>query len=587
MGNIFNRIRNFKLPTKHEIRVAISSFQKKEKLIFLGLCAVLIISTISILENINKMFMVEVPMSGGSFSEGIVGTPRFVNPILALSDADRDMTSLIYSGLMRKSPDGSIIPDLAEKYEMSPDGMSYTFTLKDKISFQDGTPVTADDIIFTINKIEDPLVKSPHKNNWDGITAEKIDEKTIKFNLKQPYTSFLENATLGILPAHIWKNSPIELNTANVNPIGSGPYQVKKVSKQASGIIDYYDLTQFKKFILGRPFINDITVKFYPNEDELVFALKNGDVDQISSITPENAETLKETNYRVESSILPRVFGLFFNQNQNQIFTDKNIVSAINQAIDKDKIITEVLHGYGVAIDDPIPPNLIAYQKLNDDVKSSHEDGLKKAQAILAKDGWTKGPDGLLQKTTVDKKKKKVTKSNTSLQFTISTGNAPELAKAAELIATDLTQLGMKVDVKTFEIGNLNQTVIRPRKYDALLFGEIITHESDLFAFWHSSQRKDPGLNVAMYTNAKVDKILEDALVTVDEKSRIKKYSQFEDEIRKDMPAVFLYSPSFVYVVSKKLDGLAIDHITNPGDRFLNVYKWSIDKDYIWKIFSK
>src|SRR6185369_17927164 len=110
------------------------------------------------------------------------------------------------------------------------------------------------------------------------------------------------------------------------------------------------------------------------------------------------------------------------------------------------------------------------------------------------------------------------------LQFSISTGNAPELAKTAELIKDDLAAVGIKVDIKTFETGNLNQNVIRPRKYDALLFGEIINNESDLFAFWHSSQRKDPGLNVAMYTNAKVDKILEDAFVTADEETRVKKY---------------------------------------------------------------
>ena len=154
------------------------------------------------------------------------------------------------------------------------------------------------------------------------------------------------------------------------------------------------------------------------------------------------------------------------------------------------------------------------------------------------------------------------------------------------MIKQDLASVGMKVDIKTFEIGNLNQTVIRPRKYDALLFGQIINHESDLFAFWHSSQRKDPGLNVAMYTNAKVDKILEDAFITVDEQSRIKKYAQFEDEIKKDMPAVFLYSPDFVYVVSKNLNNLSIDHLVSPKDRLLNSYLWYTQVDNVWKIFS-
>ena len=585
MKNFYKNIRNLKLPKKADISSVFSSFSKKEKFVFFGLVLILLISTAAILENVNKYFMVDVPMRGGSISEGIIGTPRFVNPILALSDADKDLVSLVYSGLMRKNSDGELIPDLAEKYNMSKDGLTYVFTLKDKIYFHDGKPVTADDVVFTVNEAKDPIIKSPLKGNWDGISVQKIDEKTVSFTLKQPYSSFLENATLGIMPEHLWNNgSPIELNNTNTNPIGSGPYQVSKVSKESSGIVDYYDLSSFNKFILGKPYIKKITLRFYPNEDQMISALENGEVDQVSSITPQNAEILKERDYRIESSVLPRVFGLFFNQNQAKIFTDKNVIQAINLAINKDQIVQDVLDGYGVVINDPIPPNMLAYQRLNTEDDSSYQDDLQKAQAILTKDGWKKGADGFLQKTTTDKKKKS---TSASLEFSISTGNTPEIAKSADLIKQDLESIGIKVDVKTFEIGNLNQSVIRPRKYDALLFGQIINHESDLFAFWHSSQRKDPGLNVAMYTNAKVDKILEDASITVDEKARIEKYAQFENEIQKDMPAVFLYSPDFIYVVSKKLENLSIGHIISSSDRFSNVYLWYTETDNVWKIFSK
>jgi len=585
---------SFKLPKKSEIGNVFYSFSKKEKIVFFVLILTFLISTIILLESINKYFMVSIPAQGGSISEGIVGIPRFVNPILALSDADKDLVTLVYSGLMRKNSDGNLIPDLAEKYEMSKDGLSYIFTLKNKIYFQDGKPITADDIVFTVNEVKDPVIKSPLKGNWDGINIEKIDAKTVKFTLKQPYASFLENLTLGIMPEHLWSGSPVELNNANTNPIGSGPYQVSKASKQSSGIIDSYDLVPFKKFILGKPYISKITLRFYSNEDDMISALENGEVDQVSSIIPQNAEILKEKDYRIESSVLPRVFGLFFNQNQAKIFTDKNIVEAIDLAIDKNKIIEEVLNGYGVAIDTPIPPNMLAYQKLNEKNYPPYEENLQKAEDILNKDGWKKGADGFLQKsvTTAKKSNKKgvsipSSKSVSSLEFSISTGNSPEIAKSAEIIKENLEAIGIKVDVKTFDIGNLNQSVIRPRKYDALLFGQIINRESDLFAFWHSSQRKDPGLNVAMYTNAKVDKILEDASVTIDEKARIAKYIQFENTIEKDMPAVFLYSPDFIYVVSKNLQGVSIDHLVSSSDRFLNSYLWYTETDNVWKIFSK
>ncbi len=601
MSKFYNFIRGLKiiqkLPSKKEINSAFFSFSKKERVIFSVLVLILLVSTILILNTINRYFMVTVPMYGGSISEGIVGTPRFINPVLAFSDADQDMVTLVYSGLMRKASDGSLIPDLAEKYEISKDGLTYTFTLKDEISFHDGEPVTVDDIIFTIETAKDSIIKSPQKANWDGVTVTKIDAKTIEFKLRQPFSSFLENTTLGIMPAHLWKNTPVELNTLNIDPVGSGPYVVNSVGKQSSGLIESYELKAFKDFALGKPYIQNMSLHFYSNEDELITAVENKEIDQVGSITPSNAEVLKEKGYRIESAILPRVFGLFFNQNENQLFVNKTIISAINQAINKDKIINEVLAGYGVSIDDPIPPNMVQYQKLNSGSVTSREETLKKIEASLAKEGWTKNAEGFLEKssqekkTTKNSKGKTVTtvgkKTTTLLEFSISTSDAPELNKAALLIKQDLAEIGIKVDVQTFEVGALNTDVIRPRKYDALLFGEIINKESDLYAFWHSSQRRDPGLNVAMYTNANVDKILEDAFVTIDREARIKKYVQFENEIKKDMPAVFLYTPNFIYLVSPNLMGLSMDHITFPANRFLNVYSWYTEKYNVWRIFAK
>ena len=252
------------------------------------------------------------------------------------------------------------------------------------------------------------------------------------------------------------------------------------------------------------------------------------------------------------------------------------------------------MSGYGVTIDEPIPKNVISYQELNKADNSTLQEKLNQAKDLLAKDGWQKGVDGFLVKTTTygkstakNSKLSPALKKGTVLSFTISTSNTPELIKTSDIIKENLESIGIKVEVKTFEIGNLNQTVIRPRKYDALLFGEVINHESDLFAFWHSSQRNDPGQNIAMYTNAKVDKILEDTFTILDQNARIKKYAEFESEIEKDMPAVFLYSPDFIYVISRDLKGLSMDHIISSSDRFSNVYSWYLKTDNVWKIFSK
>ncbi len=597
MENLYNRIRQLKiiqnLPSKTEINAALFSFSKKERLVFSILVVLLVLSTLLILNTINRHFLVSMPNYGGSISEGIIGSPRFINPVLALSDADQDMVALVYSGLMRKDPDGNLIPDLAQTYEISEDGLTYTFTLKENIYFHDDKPVTTDDILFTIDTIKDSIIKSPYKANWDGVTVSKIDEKTIQFSLRQPYASFLENTTLGIMPAHLWSGTPIELNTINTEPIGSGPYKVSNVNKLSSGLIYMYELSSFKKFALGKPYIDNIDLHFYSNEDDLITALENKEIDQISSITPSNADVLKEKGYRIESAVLPRVFGLFLNQGANQLFLDKTVVNAIEEAIDKEKIINEVLAGYGVPINAPIPPSMSQYQKINSASSIPREEVLQKIEKSLASAGWIKNSEGFLEKnsqqTKVVKGKKTLVgkKTTTFLEFSISTSNAPELARAALLIKKDLEDIGMKVEIRTFEVGSLNTDVIRPRNYDALLFGQIINTESDLFAFWHSSQRKDPGLNVAMYANATVDKILEDAFVTINKEARVKKYIQFETELKKDVPAVFLYTPNFIYLVSPKLLGLSLNNITFPSNRFANVYLWYTEKYNVWKIFAR
>lgn len=581
MKNNYNKIPPLKFPKKQEVRKAIYSFSKREWFIFLVFTIALLISTLGILNKINKNFMVSVPMEGGSLREGIIGTPRFANPVLASTEADRALVNLIYSGLMRKNTQGEIIPDLAESVAISEDKLSYTFRLRNEIFFHDGKPITADDVVFTINAIKDPILKSPRKGNWDGVLVEKIDESQVKFILKQPYANFIENTTLPIMPAHIWENSPVELNEANLYPIGSGPYQVLNLKKESSGIVVSYDLVSFKKFALGRPFIRKINLSFYKNEDEALAALRNKNIDQLSSISPENTAYVKEKENAIVQSTLPRIFGLFFNQSQNQIFTNKNVVNAIDKAIDKERIVREILGGYGKVINNPIPENIY---EVPEGIQVTHEENINTAKTLLAKDGWVLGEDGYLSKTTTDNTKKKTT---TTLSFAISTGNAPELSKAAEIIKENLSEIGINVDIKTFEVGNLNQAVIRPRKYDALLFGEIINTESDLYAFWHSSQRKDPGLNVAMYTNAKVDKILEETFSSTDEAVKAKKYAQLVDEIHKDMPAVFLYSPSFIYAVSKDLKGLALEHLITPSDRFINSYLWYTKTDNVWRVFAK
>lgn len=549
---------------------AFRSFSGRQHVIFLILSFISVISIIGILNMVNKDLSVRVPTSGGSLSEGIVGTPRFVNPVLAESDADRDLTAIVFSGLMRKMPDGSLVPDLAERYEVSEDSLTYTFFIRPKAYFHDRKAVTADDVMETISRIQDPIIKSPRRANWEGITVKKIDDKTVSFELKRPYAPFLNLTTLGILPAHVWKNISAKefvFSEYNISPIGSGPFEIQRIKKRASGSPDTYFLKRFTRFTLGVPYLNQLVFRFYGNENDRQIAFSNGDFTQMGAVSPEKALMLSENN-RIKTASLPRVFSLFFNQNQNVIFTDKKMIEALDVAVNRDKIIKRVLYDYGVPASDPIPPSATPEISKGD---------INKAKELLTADGWSLGEDGILAK--------KFGKETKRLSFSISTGDVPELRFAAQLIKEDLSALGAEIDIKVFDINQLNQDIIRPRRYDALFFGQIIETDADLYAFWHSSQRNDPGLNIAMYANSKVDRYLETAIRTTDTTERQGLSKSFIEEINKDHPAIFVYCPDYIYIVDKNLGDAELGNLTTGSDRFADIYYWYVNSNRVWKIF--
>jgi len=565
-----------------------SQFSQGSRALFLFFAGLCIFSSVALVYLLNESLLVAVPAYGGSMSEGIIGSPRFINPILAVSDSDRDLTSLMYSGLLRATPEGDYVPDLAESYTISPDGKTYTFVLRPNATFHNGKAVTADDVVFTIQKAQDPALKSPVRANWDGVVVAAVDAHTVQFTLKQPYAPFVENATLGILPKALWQNvsdDEFSFSDLNTQPVGSGPFKIGSISRSASGIPSSYDLAPFKNYTLGEPYIGTLTLRFYQSEDALVAALKSKDIDAASGISPESIASL--SNFTIEKAPLNRVFGVFFNQNQSVVLRDKDVRKALEDAIDRDALLAKVLGGYGTALTGPVPPSLIGSQvaSTSDAASSTLVTGdlAAAAQQELIKKGWTLGSDGVLQKTTGSGK----TASTERLEFNLATDNVPELRASAEYVKDVWGKMGAKVNVQIFDQGDLSQNVIRPRKYDALLFGEVIGRELDLFAFWDSSQRNDPGLNIALYANSTADKILGQLRTTSSESERASLYAQFENQLSADIPAIFLYAPDFVYIVPKELAGLDLGFIETPSDRFLSVTNWHLETDAVWSIFVR
>lgn len=560
-----------------ETRFAFDSLPPRLKALFVVLFIFFVGSLGVLVWRLNQNFIVTVPTEGGSLTEGVIGPARFVNPLLAVSDADRDLTSLVYSGLVRVGPKGNFIPDLAKSYEVSEDKLTYTFHLKDNLRFHDGAPLTADDVRFTIEKAMDPAVKSAKRANWNGVSIEQPGPKTIQLTLKKPYPAFLENATLGVLPSHLWQNTSAEsfpLHEQNLEAIGSGPYKLSKITKDSNGIPTAYELKAFSDFALGKPRLEKITIGFYKNEEELVEAYKNGQIDSLGSLSPALVKELEESGQRVVKSTLPRVFAVFFNQNHNSVFLDATVRKALNLAVPRQEIVENIFHGYAEPLEG-------IFTSTNDEPTKTD---LVAAKKMLTDAGWKLNDQGVMQKTTKASKDKPA--ATQVLTFSLATSNIEELKQIAEKLKANWTALGAKVEIEIYESNDLNQNVIKPRKYDALLFGEVMGRDSNLYPFWHSSQRTDPGLNIAMYTNAKVDRLLEEARQTSGLEERNKKYFEAETEIKKDQPVAFIYSPYFLYLLPRNIMGVSLPTLTNPAERFVNIHKWYVHTDKVWKIFA-
>lgn len=564
--------KEFRIKGGDRILNLIKHFSATERVIFAFFVVIAGISALTLAWKLNSLFLSPIPASGGSLIEGVVGLPRSINPVLAITDVDRDLSTLIYSGLM-KYDHGTLVGDLAKTYSVSDDGLVYTFTLKDNIRFHDGVPLTTDDIEFTVHEVQDANLKSSRRADWANVTVKKVSETEIQFVLKQPYSPFLSNTTLGIIPKHIWKNVSAEqfiYSQFNIEPIGSGPYKIDAVKQDNGGIPLYYSLVPFSRFYDDKAYISNITINFYPNEAALIEAYTSGKVESMAGISPEEVLKLQKKNPGIITlhSPLPRIFGVFFNQNQNPVLANKEVRQALDMAIDKEALVKEVLYGYGVRIDGPLPVN-------SPSSKDSYD--IEGAKKLLSKAGWAINTDGVLEKK--DKKSTQV------LAFEIATADSPELKKTAEVIKKQWESLGAQVTIKVFEYGDLSQNVIKTRKYDALLFGESIGKDLDLYAFWHSSQRIAPGLNVALYVNSAADKLLEEARTTGSEKIRKDKYMAFEKILHDEVPAVFLYSPDYMYIIPEKLQGIHLGPITIPSDRWYDASSWYIATDYVWNIF--
>lgn len=548
-----------KIQSKLKIRLIPKALTRKERYIVAALVLVILGSIIAVPFTTYFHFTKEAPDHGGKFTEGMVNEPRHINPLLSqANDTDRDLVSLIYSGLLEYNGEGKIVPNLAETYEISSDGLNYTVYLKDNVLWHDGKKLTADDIIFTIQTAQNSDYGSPQRINWQGVQVEKVNDLAVMFKLQARYAQFLNNLTVKILPKHIWQDiKPINfaLSEFNLKPIGSGPYKFDRLKKNRDGRIQSYQLTANKEFYGGRPFISEIEVKFYVSEDEMIEAYNRNEIEGLSFVSPDNLKRVKfKQRLNLRELRLPRYFAVFFNQNKSVALSDKNTRLALSHATDKKILLERVLEGRGVAVHSPMMGGVL-------DIPNS----VKKYEY-----------DPELAKTILE------TAGIENIDLKITTSTFPELTEVAKIIEEQWESLGADITIEVLPTPELQQA-IKDRNYEALLFGAVLNIDPDPFSLWHSSQKRDPGLNLALYDNKGADTLLEEARQTLNPLERAKKYDDFQKLVIEDIPAVFLYNPLYIHGQAKKVKGSNGNLISLPSDRFINIEGWYISTKRVWK----
>ena len=661
-----NKKNSKRFPVFSQWKQIFKVLNKTEKKVFCSFFLLALLSSTSLLLNFYFQNTEIQPADGGIYKEGVIGRPRFINPVYgAANDVDRDLTELIFSGLMKYSQEGKIIKDLVIDYDIKEEGTCYEFYLKDNVLWHDGEKFSAEDVVFTIKTIQNPDYKSPLRVNWLGIKVEKISDLTVRITLKKPYPGFLEIATVKILPKHIWEDVPPQnfpLTDLNLKPTGTGSYKLKKLEQDKLGYIKSLVLEKNSNYFGKKAFISEIHFSFFEKENDLIQAAIKKEINGLSILDSKNHKSINDKNFTSHHLSLPRYFAVFFNQSQSKILEEKNVRQALNYGTNKDEIINNALSGQGKTADSPILPKIYGFsspqnlQQFNVETAKklleesgfkekenglrertikkdpsfqfksqlktgSKGDEVRKLQECLSQDaevypeGQVSGYFGSKTKQAVIKFQEKyyeeilkpsglkngtgtVGKSTRAklnelcatskietipLKFTLTTINQPQLLRVAEILKKQWREIGVEIEIEALETSELSQDVLKPRNYQALLFGEVLGSIIDPFPFWHSSQKQDPGLNLAMYENKKADKLLEDARRSLDQEIRKEKYEELQDIIIQDIPAIFLYTPNFLYLVDEKIKGIKQGMIVDPSKRFSEIENWYIKTKRAWK----
>ena len=535
-------------------------------LVTLGIVAVLLLSQQS--PTITGPILPQ-PEQGGVYTEGLVGSLGRLNPLLDWNNAaDRSVDRLLFTGLIRFDEQGLPKADLAEAWGVAQDGTVYNFSIRQNAVWHDGTPVTSDDVLFTIDRMKSAgsLYPQDIKDLWEKIEVEKLSDKVLKFTLPEPFVPFMDYLAFGVLPKHLLESIPADqLPDAefNINPVGTGPYKFDHLivdKGQISGVV----LTVSETYYGASPFIEQVVFRYYESSADAMDAYQQGDVLSVSQITLDVLGTaLEEPTLSVYTSRLPQISFVLFNLNNPEVsfLQDPKVRRALMLSINRPYLINTFLQGQAVIADGPILPSSWAYH----DGLERFEYNPDEAVNILKAEGYVIPAEGGDVRA----------KEGTALSFTMLHPDDEVHTRIAETIRDEWAAIGVGVQLQAVPYDKLASDSLASRKYHVALVDLNLarTPDPDPYPFWHQAEATG-GQNYTQWDNRAASEYLEQARITADYTLRAKLYRNFQIVFAKELPALPLYVPVYSYGVDSQVQGVQVGVLYEPSDRFVTFANW-------------
>lgn len=618
-----------RIPSLGQLKYISSFFSARERFVVVLSAFALVASAATAGFFFYLQYVQPVPAVGGTYREGVVGAPLYVNPALAsTNDVDLDLTRLMFAGLLRYDDQLQLQPDMAESWIVSEDQKTYTFTMRPGIFWHDGQPVTPEDVAFTIRTIQDPALNSPLLLSFQGVAVTVIDERTVQLQLQEPFAPFASVLTTGLLPSHAWAGIPantMRLAELNVKPVGNGSWKFDKLEKDKQGNLYSYTLVPATTWYGKRPYVEALSFRFFPDFTLAVDALNAKKIDGLSFVPRQLVSAITNAqNYKTYHLQLPQYTAMFFNTSQNPVLKERTVRQAIAYSVDRNRLIQEALDGLGSVVTGPLLSGMVGF----DEELEGYPYNPVEAQRLLEEAGWKAvsvedyiqseqdrlraEAEAAVKAAAVEEGEETESVDNTDeisetvepelpaidtgnqavfrkkddkfLTLRLTTVDQPENRRAAELLKNSLQTIGFKVELEIVSVASLANSVLPQRQYEALMYGQILNGIPDLYPFWHSSQIEYPGLNLAGFADKEADKLLEQARQTASDEARADLYKQFSRILDKDTNTVFLYSPQYTYLLPAKMRGFALGRIGIPADRFIGSEDWYLktEQEFRW-----